>query len=248
METPKAAREFALALRKRVRGLSGVDVYLAPPFALIPEVVNVLESSQVHVGAQTLSGYESAAHTGDVSSAMLKSIGAEFVIVGHSERRALQPGSGQAAGESHDMVRAQLERAVAANLIPILCVGEHEHKKDGDHFSYVEEQLTSALKDISKNTMKKLIVAYEPVWAIGKSADDAMKPADVREMSIFIRKTLADLLDRAMGMKIPILYGGSVEAGNAHSLITEGGVSGFLVGHASASVEQFLAIIQACKN
>ncbi|HWB34323.1 MAG TPA: triose-phosphate isomerase [Candidatus Paceibacterota bacterium] len=239
MEDPAEAREFFLGLRKRVRALSGVEVWLAPPYVLIPEAAEVLESSPVEVGAQALSAHLDAPHTGEVSGAMLKATGASFVIVGHSERRA--------SGEGEANVRAQLERAAEAGLAPVLCIGEREHGSEGEHFSDVEEQLYSALKNISKNTMRKLVVAYEPVWAIGKRAEDAMKPGDLQQMVIFIRKTLADLLDRKAALKVPILYGGSVEPANAAELIKESGVAGFLVGHASADLEQFLAILMACK-
>lgn len=251
IESPEEARAFALNLRRRARGLSGTAVYLAPPFPLLPEVAEVLESSPVLVGAQALSPSGDGQHTGDVSGKMLKASGASFAIVGHSERRLRSGGS----GESNDVVRAELEQAVAAGLAPLLCVGEHEHEHDGpstdfrigDHFSFIESQLSSALKNIPKNTLSKLIVAYEPVWAIGKRAEDAMQPAELQEMVIFIRKTLAELLDRKLALKVPVLYGGSVESTNARALLDEGGVSGFLVGHASAHLDSFLEIIKACK-
>ena len=239
IQDPGEAREFALALRKKVRGLSGVEVFVAPPLPFVGEVAEALASSPIRVGAQTLAAYADEKHTGDVSGAMLKNAGADFVIVGHSERRA--------AGDTPDMVRAQLERAIAAGLTPILCIGELERTREADHFAYVEEHLNHALKDIPKNTLKKLIVAYEPVWAIGKSAADAMKASDVHEMSIFIRKMLTELLDRKMAARIPVLYGGSVEPDNAAQLLKEGAVSGFLVGHASVSVDSFVAIIKQCK-
>jgi triosephosphate isomerase len=233
------ARALALALRKKLRGASGVDVYVAPPAPFLFEVANILESSPIRVGAQALSQWEGGAHTGEASAAMLKNAGALFSIVGHSERRE--------GGESETVVRAELERAVAAGLAPILCVGERSRGEGGEQFSAIEEQLASALKNIPKNTLKKLIIAYEPVWAIGKGAQDAMKPADLEEMVIFIRKVLADLLDRTEALRIPVLYGGSVEAQNASALIKEGGVNGFLVGRASTSLDSFLAILAAIR-
>lgn len=233
------ARNFALALRRKLRGASGVDVYVAPPTSFIFEVAEILESSPIRVGAQTLSSHEGGAHTGEVSGAMLKDAGALFSIIGHSERRE--------AGESSWAVRAELEQALKAGLTPILCVGERERGRDGEHFSFIEEQLTSALKNIPKNVLKKLIIAYEPVWAIGKKSEDAMKPADLEEMVIFVRKVLADLLDRSAGLKVPILYGGSVDPQNVSALLSEGGVNGFLVGRASAQIDDFLAIIAACR-
>ncbi len=239
IEKPEDARAFALALRRKVRGLVGVDVSIAVPFTLLPEVSEVLESSSVRVGAQTISPHGDGKHTGDISGVMLKGAGALFTIIGHSERRA--------AGDTDAAVRNQLERTLAAGLAPVLCIGEEMRHQDGEHFSIIEEQLSSALKNVPKNTLKKLVVAYEPVWAIGKRVEDAMKPADLQEMVIFIRKMLAHLLDREAALKIPILYGGSVEAANAAQLLKEGGVNGFLVGRASAHVESFLEIIKECK-
>ncbi len=239
IEKPEDARVFALAVRRKLRGLTGVDVWIAPPTPFVAEVANILESSPIKVGTQKVTHHKDPKHTGSISATMLKGIGASFVIVGHSEYRL-------AAG-TNDKVRAQLERTIEAVLAPILCIGEESREADGEHFSVIEEQLSSALKNIPKNTLKKLVIAYEPVWAIGKHAEDAMKPADLQEMMIFIRKMLADLLDREMALKIPILYGGSVEAENASALLKEGGVNGFLVGRASAHIESFLEIINECK-
>lgn len=240
VEDPEEAHAYALTLRRNVRGMTGVEVWLAPPFPLIPDVAKVLDSSPVRVGAQTLSSHTEGAHTGEVSAKTLKKVGALFALVGHSERRI--------AGDTQEIVHAQLERVIEAGLTPILCIGEREREHDGEHFGLLESQITSALGTIPKNSLKKLIVAYEPVWAIGKHASDAMKPSELQEMVIFIRKVLAETLDRAVALKTPVLYGAAVEAENAESLIKEGGVNGLLVGHASARVEQFLEIIKATQN
>ncbi len=239
IESPEEARAFAAALRKKGRAFNGVDVVLAPPHPLIPAVATALKGSSIKVGAQAASSFAGEKHTGEVSAPMLKQAGASFVIVGHSERRA--------AGESNAMVHEELRSVAAAGLTSILCVGEAERDAGGAHFSFVEAQLSSALKQIPKLSPSKLVIAYEPVWAIGKSAEDAMKPHDVREMSIFIKKTLTDMFERKIAMRVPLLYGGSVEPDNAHVLITEGNVNGFLVGHASAQLDSFMGILTRCK-
>lgn len=240
IEDPLEAHAFALGLRRRVRSLKGLEVWLAPSHPLIPDVAKVLESSPVRVGAQVISAYEDGHRTGDVSAATAKKVGATFTLVGHSERRIM--------GDTQEVVHAQLERAIEAGLNPVLCIGERERENDGEHFGLLEAQLTSALKNIPTNSLKKLIVAYEPVWAIGKHAIDAMKPAEIQEMVIFIRKVMAETLDRAAALKVPVLYGAAVEPENAASLIHEGGVNGLLVGHASAQLDQFLEIIKATQN
>jgi len=240
IEEADEAREFALTLRRKVRGLSNVEVWLAPSHTLLGVVAETLKSSVIKVGAQSASTQNEPQHTGEVSATMLKDVGALFSIVGHSERRA--------AGETNQAVRTQLEQVTATGLAPLLCVGEREREVDGEHFEFIEQQLTSALQALAPAAIKKLVVAYEPVWAIGKHAGDAMKPSELQEMVIFIRKMLTDLLGRRVASRIPILYGGSVEAANATSLLKEGGVSGFLVGHASAQVETFLPIIKASQN
>jgi triosephosphate isomerase len=170
---------------------------------------------------------------------MLKEAGALFAIVGHSERRI--------AGDTSERVRGQLESALAKGLVPILCVGEREREADGEHFSFIENQLASALRGLSAAAIKKLVVAYEPVWAIGKHAADAMRPAELQQMVIFIRKVLSGIVERRVALKVPILYGGSVEPSNAKELVVEGGAGGFLVGHASTTPETFFEILEAIR-
>lgn len=239
LETPEAATLFAKTLRTKTRAFPNLDIAIAPPYVLIPAVAEALGRSTIAVGAQAVSRYHADAHTGDVSAAMLKTVGASFVIIGHSERRAL--------GENNEVVRRQLEEVGNLGMRPILCVGERERAETGEHFAFIQEELSSALMGLPKKTISKLVIAYEPIWAIGKQAADAMKPQDVQEAIIFIRKTITGLIEPALAKKIPILYGGSVEAENAPALLKEGGISGFLVGHASANVENFVALLKACK-
>jgi len=238
IEKPEEAKRFALALKRRATVVATAEVVIAPPFTLIPVLASVFSKSKtVRLGAQTVSGASTQAHTGEVSAAMLKHFGVGVVIVGHSERRS-QPG----LGENDEAIRSQIRAAHTAGLTVVLCVGEVERDAMGAHFSVIEQQLLGALKD---KTGGKLIVAYEPVWAIGKTSAEAMQPADLREMVIFIRKTLVDILGRVPGVRTPVLYGGSVDADNVPSLLAEGEVAGFLVGRASTEVDSFVTIIQA---
>lgn len=240
IESPEEAKKFAVTLRRKVRSMPGVDVYVAPPFSLLPTVADALSSSPIKVGAQTISAFADGQHTGDVSGAMLKEYAASFAIVGHSERRA--------GGESNELIAKQVGAAAEAGLAPILCVGERERDEGGGHFNFISEQLSSALKNISQKGAKKLVVAYEPVWAIGKAAADAMRPQDLEQMVIFIKKVLAETLERTAALKVPILYGGSVDGTNAKDLVGFSGISGFLVGRASTRVESFVEIITAVRH
>lgn len=238
IESPEAAKKFASSLRKKSRVFLGADAWLAPAFPLIAPVAAALKGSSIKVGAQTVSPHAEGAHTGEVSARMLKTLGVAFVIVGHSERRAM--------GETDEQVRQQLEAALGAGLTAILCVGEVEREPDGSHFAQIANQIHRALHDIKP--MGRLVVAYEPVWAIGKSAAEAMRGEDLEETAIFIRKILSEALGRDAALKVPILYGGSVEPANAGTLIKEGGINGFLVGHASADIDSFIEILKACKK
>lgn len=237
VEAPDAAKKFATTLRKKARTFQGAEAWLAPAFPLITPVAVALKGSSIKVGAQTMSAHAEPAHTGEVSAKMLKASGVSFVIVGHSERRA--------RGESDEDVRVQLVSALGAGFTVILCVGEEERVPDGSHWQQVANQLSRALHGVVPGT--KLIVAYEPVWAIGKHAVDAMQGEDLEETAIFIRKILSETLGRDAVAKVPILYGGSVEPGNAVELLKQGGVNGFLVGHASADVDSFIEILKAVR-
>lgn len=250
IESPESAKEFAKKLRRSAPRFSGADVVLAPSFPLLPVVAAALKGSKIRAGAQNLSAFTDGMHTGEVSARMLSLSGASAVIIGHSERRAkANPALPDARpewfrGENDDQIALKLRHADAEGLRSILCVGEQERDAGGGHFMQVAKHLRSALD--AKPAAARLVIAYEPVWAIGKGAADAMKPQDVQEMVIYIRKIIAESMGRTAALRVPVIYGGSVEPDNARALITEGGVSGFLVGHASADIDSFLAIVQAC--
>lgn len=239
VETPDAAKKLVAALKRRAKTLAGTELWLAPPFTLLPLVADAVKKSGIKAGAQSVSAQAPGAHTGQVSAAMVKAAGASFAIVGHSEERA--------SGIDDGMVRAQLEAVVKAGMVAVLCVGEDARHDDGSHFARIAEQLQSACRGMQPFA-GKLVVAYEPVWAIGKPTGGAMAPHELEETVIFIKKTLTDLLGRTAALKIPILYGGSVEGDNAHALLVQGGVAGLLVGRASAAAESFADIAKACRK
>ncbi len=210
-----------------------VQVALAPPFTLIYRMQEAVEN--IGVGGQDCHAEESGAFTGDISAPMLKDAGADFAIVGHSERRAMH-------GESDEMVRAKAEAALAGGLTVIVCVGETEAERDaGDAVSVVTGQVEASVPR-SEDAAARLSVAYEPVWAIGTGRVPSVE--DVGEMHRAIRQKLVEIYGEAGG-EVRILYGGSVKAENAEELLGADNVGGALVGGASLSAESFIAIVGA---
>jgi triosephosphate isomerase len=214
------------------RSAGGVDVAVCPPFTLIAPAV--ARSGGLAIGGQDCHPQASGAHTGFISAAMLKEAGARLVIVGHSERRA-------EAGEDDEVVRGKAEAALAAGLLTILCVGESESERQaGRALERVAAQLAGSLPDLRQET--ELVVAYEPIWAIGTGR--TATAADVAEMHAHIRRALAERLGDSGG-RIRILYGGSVNAANAAELFAVADVDGALVGGASLAAAQFVPIVEA---
>ncbi|HEY0148734.1 MAG TPA: triose-phosphate isomerase [Allosphingosinicella sp.] len=214
------------------RAASGADVAICPPFPLIAAAVT--RSGGLIIGAQDCHAKESGAHTGNVSAAMLKEVGARLVIVGHSERRADQ-------GETDEIVRAKAETALRHGLQTIVCVGESEEERvAGRAVARVTGQLADSLPEPSGEG--ELIVAYEPIWAIGTGR--TATPGDVAEMHAAIRQALVSRFGDA-GARVRILYGGSVNAGNAAELFAVPDVDGGLVGGASLTADQFVPIVEA---
>jgi len=225
--------------QKLTRGAvkTGSVIVLCPPVPFIDAVTKILKRRKLATGAQraSLSGDEK--RTGEYTAEMISSLGAEYVIVGHSERRAM--------GESDEHVHSLLMNVLDADLTPILCVGEQTRSaSSGDHFGFIENQLRAALTGVNPKDVRGIVVAYEPIWAIGKGPGEAMTPADLEETALYIRKILVDIFGRARALAVPVLYGGSVEASNAAELM-KSGVAGFLVGHASVDPVSLLSIAKA---
>ena len=247
IERGEEAKKLAAALKRAATKFPGTELILLPPAPFISGVAAAVKNSPIAVGAQAIAPFTGGAYTGYLSAAIVKDAGASWALVGHSERRAQTLNALPGAAEGEEFVEAEVRAASASGLKVMLCVGELERDPAGAHFATIARQLSSALAHFPK-TGTKLTIAYEPVWAIGKSATEAMKPADLEEMVIFIRRTLTEIFDRAVATKIPILYGGSVDATNAKELLTTGGVSGFLVGRASTDAKSFVELLNSCKK
>lgn len=210
------------------------SVCVAAPLLFTSAVGRSIKGSRILLGAQDVSAYAQGAHTGEVSVGMLKDQGVSSVIVGHSERRAL--------GETDVQVGEKAAQVLKAGLTAIVCVGEKTRDTQGDYFGVVEAQLQAVFAHIIPASLKRLVIAYEPVWAIGTSVHATAE--DVQEMKLFIQKILSDTFGRNAVLKVRILYGGSVTADNAEDLLITGHADGFLIGGASLDANEFCTIIR----
>ncbi|MFA6463552.1 MAG: triose-phosphate isomerase [Candidatus Paceibacterota bacterium] len=191
----------------------------------------------ISLGAQDLSIYSSGALTGEVGGSMLKSVGVNYVIIGHSERRAM--------GETPEIISKKILRALENKITPIICMGENKRDTEGQFFIELRSIIESTLAKVSKTTASKIILAYEPLWAISTEGNGAITPELLRETSIFIRRTLSELYGNKIGTKISILYGGSVNTKNAKEIVSLGEVDGLLIGKESLNSKDFIQIVSS---
>ncbi len=212
-------------------------VVLGTPFIHITEAVKSVNKKLVGIAAQNCADKASGAYTGEVSAAMIQSTGAEYVILGHSERRSYY-------GETDAILKEKTDLALANGLIPIFCIGEVlEEREAGKHFEVVKKQIENALFHLSSADFGKIVLAYEPVWAIGTGKTASSEQA--QEIHAFIRKTVATKYGQAVADSTSILYGGSCKASNAKELFAQPDVDGGLIGGASLKAEDFYGIIEA---
>ena len=213
------------------------DVVVGVPFTHLTSIVNAIDTTRIGVASQNAADNASGAYTGEISAAMVASTGAKYAILGHSERRTYY-------NETAATLKRKVELALANNLTPIFCIGEVlAEREDGTHFEVVETQLKESLFDLSADDFCKLVLAYEPVWAIGTGK--TATAAQAQEMHAFIRQTIATKYGAEIADDTSILYGGSCNAGNAQELFANSDVDGGLIGGASLKVESFLPIIEA---
>lgn len=236
-KTVGEAEAFVTELKSGLDKVGARDLLVIPQFFALPRVASLLDQTGVAVGAQDLFWEESGAYTGEISGSMIGDAGGSYVLVGHSERRHV-------LGEDNEIVAKKLRAALDSELTPILCVGEKiEHRETGEHESYVKEQLESALSGLSESGMTRLVVAYEPVWAIGTGK--TATPDDAVNMHGFIRKHVRSSFGDARADELRILYGGSVKPDNAAGLLENEEIDGALIGGASLEADSFLAIATA---
>jgi len=236
----KATMQYAKSFK--IKGLEryDVDILLCPPFLSIPVLKDILRDSPVQIGAQNMHQEPKGAYTGEISADMILSAGCSYVLIGHSERR-------QYFGESDSSVNLKTHRALQAGLKALVCIGESLGERQADiTFNIIETQLTDGLANISTEQLKDLVIAYEPVWAIGTGM--TATPDQAQEVHAFIRSKIRTMHGDAAADKIRILYGGSANIGNANELLRQDDIDGLLIGGASLKVDEFTDIIETAHN
>ncbi|MBT8195894.1 MAG: triose-phosphate isomerase [Bacteroidia bacterium] len=214
-----------------------VELILIPPFPYLDFVGSKLKGVNIRYGAQDCSAHEEGAFTGEVSATMICSIGAKFILVGHSERRKY-------FNESAELLIEKMNKVLATIGTPIFCCGESiEDRKSNNHFSVVESQISDVVLELKKSDAEKIIIAYEPVWAIGTG--ETASPEQAQEMHAFIRDLIEKKFGKVLAKNLPILYGGSVNEKNAADLFKQDDVDGGLVGGASLKAASFIAIAKS---
>lgn len=233
-KTAREATDYIEELLPKVEG-SEVRIYLSVPFTSIAPAAQYAKDTNIAVGAQNMNDAREGAFTGEIAALMLKEAGAAFVLLGHSERRHV-------FGETEALIRRKVLRALQDDIQPILCIGETaKERSDGKTEAVIRKQLVSALDGVPKEDMENLVIAYEPVWAIGSGKLPSSK--QIQELHAFVRACLEELAGKKKAGAIPILYGGSVKAENAADIVEGKDVDGLLVGGASLDPATLAAIV-----
>ncbi|MCP4650245.1 MAG: triose-phosphate isomerase [PVC group bacterium] len=237
-KTITEALDLVRGLSMELKDVKDVDVVICPVFTALYSVSHEIEGSNIKLGAQNLFWEEKGAFTGEISAQMLKDANCDYVLIGHSERRNIFK-------ETNEYVNRKLKAALKAELLPIVCVGERlEERQKNETFDVIRNHVTGALEGLSADDLKDIIIAYEPVWAIGTG--QVATPEQAQEVHAFIRKLIADNFGSEVAEKLRIQYGGSVKPDNIKILIAQPDIDGALVGGAALKAESFLGIIKGC--
>ncbi len=249
-QSPKDAERIFGGIRRTAVKLKKIETVICPPFvylSLVGIVGNRVSDKRLSfsLGAQDLFWENPPAgkgsYTGEISAEMLKRFAVKYVIVGHSERR-------RHLGETNEIINRKIKTALKAGLRVIFCVGEKERNPNEDYLRFVKEEVIAGLKGIQRKFLGKLIVAYEPIWAIGKKGSAADAPEDILQMVLYIRRILLLVTDKDSARVMPILYGGSVVPKNAESFLRNAGIQGLLIGHESLIPKDFNEILRIAEK
>jgi len=240
-ETLIEARKIFSETKKLAKKFPKIDLVICPPAVFLSGFKDKAgEPTSFKLGAQDVFWDNpetgSRPFTGEISASMLKDSGVKYVILGHSERRSM--------GETNTEVNKKIKIAVSVGLTPIICIGEKEHDVDGKFFETLKIQIKETLNRIKKSDLSKIIIAYEPIWAIGKSEQESMKGEDIYQMTIFIKKILTEVFGQVEAFKVPIIYGGSVSPFNVKDIVDGGHVNGILAGRASLEPQKLKEMLE----
>ena len=239
-KTSREAMVLVEELKRDLADVNGVDIVVCPPFTALESVSEALMESNIAVGAQNMYWTDSGAFTGEVSAPMLKDFGVQYVIVGHSERR-------QYFGETNETVNKRLRAALSHQMTPIVCVGENLAEREANKtFDIIKNHCEGSLAGLTAEEAQKIVIAYEPVWAIGTGK--TASPQQAQEVHAFIRQLLGKMFSADAAQTVRIQYGGSVTPENIASLISQPDIDGALVGGASLKAPSFAAIVKAAGN
>jgi len=227
------AKKLLIGVKRGLGKKLKAEIIICPPFIFLSEL-NKIKAKGIKLGSQD-AFWKEGAFTGQISSKMLKHIGCEYAIVGHSERRAM--------GETNEMTNKKIRDCLTEKIIPIFCIGEtKEQRETGKTFQILKEQIREGLKNVSRKQMEKIVIAYEPIWSIGTRKNCAYDEA--MNMNLLIKKNLVKLYNEQISKKVRIIYGGSVNSFNTEGYIEESMMNGVLVGGASLKVKDFIAILR----
>jgi triosephosphate isomerase len=229
------AKKIASGVVKVCKNLKKTEVAICPPTLFISAIADTLKKTKISIGAQDAFYEPKGAYTGSVSVDMLKRIGVKYIILGHSERREL--------GETDELVNKKLKVCLKNKVTPVVCVGEKVRDAHGYYLAFIKKEIEHSLAGVKRKDLKDVIIAYEPVWAVGSKALKAIEASDLSEMVIYIKRTLTDLFGSVAAQSVRILYGGSVNKENAGEFFNGSGLNGLLVGRDSLDVKKFGDIV-----
>jgi triosephosphate isomerase len=233
----KKAKSLFSDIKKIASKLRNVQTVICPPFLYINDLQKLVTGHRVVVGAQDAFFKNKGAYTGEVSTSMLKDSGVKYIIIGHSERRAL--------GETNEIVNKKVISALKEDMNIVVCIGEKVRDENAEYLDFIKNEIKESLLGVQKSKFNKIIIAYEPIWAIGGSGGGIPdSPSETMETILFIRKILSELFGKKIAMSTPVLYGGSVNRKNAKGFLVDGGVQGLLVGGASLDAKHFGDILK----
>ncbi|MEN9649204.1 MAG: hypothetical protein RL094_171 [Candidatus Parcubacteria bacterium] len=231
------AKKRFISIRKAALKHRNIEVGICPPSPYVFPLAQLAKKGKIKIGSQDVSVHSEGSHTGEIGASMFETSGAVMTLIGHSERRA--------AGDTDAIVATKISQALKTDMTIVLCVGESDRDDHGEYLNVIRKQLKEAINQLGRSQFAQLVIAYEPVWAIGRKDNVAITSHDLHQMVIFIKKFLKELWGETISSIVPVLYGGSVTAENAHDILWNGEVDGLLIGRASWEVESLSAIFDA---